>query len=384
MNHSFKTGTGPVGMIGSGLLLPNEPRIYQPQIQAGLTRHYLLPFLEELHACLLAVRVQLDPQLARLQPRKLGKPYPLGQCLEIAQAVEQGLRVASEATLSHAAAIGLRALRAFQQAGGAFRQVWGDLRGQYFQNAFQLGTLYVDVANDTVTPTKPKVEIMPFDEAGFVPIRDFDHFCQIAVSYWGGKVFPNHVLPQLAPHCPLIYLADDGGIRFYDVSKYMLALTCSQGFAPSVDVLKKKPMPAEVFEQVCKALPDDAGPLPKSAKVGRELALRQCRDQRAKRWHHLPAVQARVVLETMRLNMHLARYHLETIKSNSSKEQAMSIIRIDNKEYELDSLPAEARTQLQSIQYVNQELARLRAHTAAMETARNAYMNALKALLPAA
>lgn len=47
----------------------------------------------------------------------------------------------------------------------------------------------------------------------------------------------------------------------------------------------------------------------------------------------------------------------------------------------LDSLSEDAKAQLQSLQFVDQELARLQAQVAAMQTARNAYMNALKAAL---
>jgi len=171
--------------VGSWLtpLLPNEPRILNPDTQAALTARYLLPVSPELEACLRAVRRQLDPELERLQPVKLGKPYPLGQCLEIALAVEKRLRTVAETELPAAAVPGLRAFKAFLRAGGAFRQVWGDLRGQYFQNAFQLGSLYVDVSNDTVVPTKPKVEVLPFEAANFVPIRSFTQFRQIATSY---------------------------------------------------------------------------------------------------------------------------------------------------------------------------------------------------------
>lgn len=60
----------------------------------------------------------------------------------------------------------------------------------------------------------------------------------------------------------------------------------------------------------------------------------------------------------------------------------MPTIRIDNKDYDLDSLPKEAKAQLASIQFVDQELARLQAHAAALQTARVAYVNALKANLP--
>lgn len=61
----------------------------------------------------------------------------------------------------------------------------------------------------------------------------------------------------------------------------------------------------------------------------------------------------------------------------------MPTIKIDGKDYDLDQLSAHAKAQLQSLQFVDQELARLQAKTAAMQTARNAYAKALQAALPA-
>ena len=60
----------------------------------------------------------------------------------------------------------------------------------------------------------------------------------------------------------------------------------------------------------------------------------------------------------------------------------MPKITIDNHEYDLDSLSDEARAQLQSLQFVNAELARLQAQTAVLQTARNAYSQALQRALP--
>lgn len=71
-----------------------------------------------------------------------------------------------------------------------------------------------------------------------------------------------------------------------------------------------------------------------------------------------------------------------TIPVNQPFEYPMPTLKIDNQEYDLDSLSQDARAQLQSIQFVDQELARLQAQTAVLQTARNAYVNALKAALP--
>ena len=364
-------------------LLPNEPRIPDPARQAVLTASHLSPHLSALEACLLTVRRQLDPELKRQQPVKLGKPYPLGQCLEIALAVQKRLRVVKEASLSGDAAVGLRALRVFQRAGGDFRQVWGDLRGMYFQNAFQVGTLYVDVANDTVTPTKPKVEILPFNEAQFIPIRDYRHFGQITRIYWQHEVYPNHVLPELAPHCPLIFVSPDGQFRVQNATQYMLAMTRSKAFAPSEEVLSEAPMPEGLFERIRRGLQESGYKLPQTPEHGRTLAMQNCRQQRAKRWHLEAGRVGRVIQEVMQVNQLLARRHQATLTRNRpSQEKPMPIIKIDNVEYDFDTLSDDAKARLASIQFVDQELVRLQAQVAAMQNARNAYVKALKAALP--
>ena len=60
----------------------------------------------------------------------------------------------------------------------------------------------------------------------------------------------------------------------------------------------------------------------------------------------------------------------------------MTSIKIDNIDYDLDTLSEEAKAQLQSLQFCDAELARLQAQAAVLQTARAAYSNALKATLP--
>ncbi len=66
------------------------------------------------------------------------------------------------------------------------------------------------------------------------------------------------------------------------------------------------------------------------------------------------------------------------------KDFFMPIIKIDNVEYDTDKLSDEAKAQLVSLQFCDQELARLQAQTAAIQTARMAYAKALQAALPVA
>tara|TARA_E500000331_G_C16956425_1_gene582898 strand:- start:245 stop:493 length:249 start_codon:yes stop_codon:yes gene_type:complete len=59
----------------------------------------------------------------------------------------------------------------------------------------------------------------------------------------------------------------------------------------------------------------------------------------------------------------------------------MANITIDDKEYDTETLSEEARAQLASLQYVDRQLLELQMRSAAYQTARNGYANALKEVL---
>ena len=62
----------------------------------------------------------------------------------------------------------------------------------------------------------------------------------------------------------------------------------------------------------------------------------------------------------------------------------MPSIKIDDIDYDTDKLSDEAKAQLVSLQFCDQELQRLQAQAAAYQTARMAYAKALQAALPTA
>jgi|688.fasta_scaffold2589525_1 hypothetical protein len=59
----------------------------------------------------------------------------------------------------------------------------------------------------------------------------------------------------------------------------------------------------------------------------------------------------------------------------------MATISIDNVDYDTDKLSAEAKAQLASLNFADQEIARLNSQLAIVQTARIAYSKALKAAL---
>ena len=62
----------------------------------------------------------------------------------------------------------------------------------------------------------------------------------------------------------------------------------------------------------------------------------------------------------------------------------MTTINIDNVDYDTDKLSDEAKAQLVSLQFCDQELQRLQAQAATYQTARMAYAKALQTELPTA
>ena len=256
--------------------LPNEPRLSNVEQQTQLTTDYLESFAKEVEQLFIRLRRELDSSLRQSKPEKLGKPYPLGQCLEISQAMWHALKQVDQSALTQKEAQGYQAFVRFIQAGGELKQVWGDLRGQYFQNAFLLGSWYLDVANDTVDVNKCPVEIMPFEQSELVPIKDFFHFSEVARQYWQAIVLPNVLVPSLAQYFPIIVLQPNTGPQLHGLFDYMIALTQRQQFMPSEAALQHMTFPDEWFS-VLRPHSDFGQNLPKALSECRAESIKTCR-----------------------------------------------------------------------------------------------------------
>lgn len=243
--------------------------------QAKLTIHHLFEWKDAITAFLLAVRLDVDRELAPTLPPAAGRAYPYGRCAEITTAVMTKLRSAVDGAAAEPDP-GAVAIRDFIRDGGLVRHVWGALRGAYFQNAFQFGALYVDVANDTVVVTKPKIEILPLTKSGMENIRDLEHFAAIARVYWGGDVWANTVAPSLAPILPMV-TASPGRIApgLHPASDQMIAMMCRDRFRQAEAWILNAPAPpAEVARALLATSPPDLHPVTDDP---REEAAAACR-----------------------------------------------------------------------------------------------------------
>ncbi|WP_143871388.1 hypothetical protein [Catenovulum sediminis] len=145
------------------------------------TNYFTPTQIEKIVDYLAFARVKADLELVPKYPFFSGKPFPLGRCCEIRDAVYQLIVNDIKSNHSHE---GLLLLINYMKQGHSLDKIWGGLRNLYFQNALQIGDYYLDVSNDTVNPNKPRVEVLPFSESGFAEITDFDTFVDIGQRYW--------------------------------------------------------------------------------------------------------------------------------------------------------------------------------------------------------
>ncbi len=257
-------------------ILPVDP------LQAALTAELVNAADDVLAAWFYALRAETDTDLSHRLPPAARKAYPYGRCEEITRDVF--LRMSRRLRQPELSGVD-RLLHGFVARGGVVRRVWGALRGQYFQNAIQIGALYVDVSNDTVVVTKPKIEILPMAESGLENVRDINHFRSIAALYWNAEIYANLCAPSLAPILPMVSASPgklDPGLQ--SACDYMIALMMRDAFLDAGKWLRDgPPPPPNVADAVLATLPADLRPT--ETTDPRKQALAACRAARKARGH---------------------------------------------------------------------------------------------------
>ncbi len=173
------------------------------------------------------LRCLVDLELIPRHSMFKGKPYPLGRCKEIRDAV---FNLLQQELSTAPTRLGIALLQERLLKGATLAKVWGSLRDEYFQNAMVLDGWYIDVSNDTVNANKPRVEVIPLAESGFSSISSFEQFIKIAKRYWNVDVYRNTVCPKLAPFMPLVYVNQEGESWMGEGNDDMLALAMKTKF----------------------------------------------------------------------------------------------------------------------------------------------------------
>ena len=168
-------------------------------------------------------------------PAYLNK-YPIGWCHEITSIVVAYLLEIGEAIRDKF----FPGLSRFLNSGGVFKRIWGEVRQEFFQNAIQIGGVYLDVSNDTVDIRKPKTERMWLNNSEFSSFESFHCYAGILQRYHKKEIFINNCLPELAPLCPFWTRVENGPLCL-DYSFYMAGLAEDTDYRASEDIFETRP-----------------------------------------------------------------------------------------------------------------------------------------------
>lgn len=226
--------------------------------QRDLTEEFLVPDLEAITKELAQFRKEFDkrikdvlkkmmadlhPQYSKDPALRNPKNYPIGFCDTIANGVwAEVLR-----NIRFPTTPGMRALSHFSGRGGHLKKIAGIQHGKHFQNALQAGSLFVDVANDTIDKSKPPIEICELSESGFSNMGDLSLAANVIEEYWGYKILPQRFFPFLSPFYPIVQVSRDGRVEILPITYGMAAKNALSDFKMAEDFIFRSRFSGEVL-----------------------------------------------------------------------------------------------------------------------------------------
>jgi len=178
--------------------------------QNEITQTLVMPHLEDIKSKLLLYRAEVDSEFNKqAKPKRefeygIVNPnyYPIGFCRAIRDKVLE--KIKNDALFL-----------AFTKKGVILKEIFIILRNTYFQNAIQLGNLYIDIANDTVDTSKPKLEICNLNKTDYVNLNEYDEYFRVAEKYLHITLYPNTLFPLFALMSPCLSISEKGEIQFF-------------------------------------------------------------------------------------------------------------------------------------------------------------------------
>lgn len=143
--------------------------------------------------------------------------YPLGFCGAIRDQVLDRL-------------IADPAFRRLIGPGVVLKKIFVLLKGIYFQNALQLGNLYVDVANDTVFIDKPKIEWLRIEDTPYENADSWSTVAAVGSHYYEVELYPNLLFPLAFPSSPFFAIRTSGRIDLFQAQDILFLKDLGDGF----------------------------------------------------------------------------------------------------------------------------------------------------------
>ena len=158
--------------------------------QINITNKIVIPRIDEIKSKILFYRAEIDREFEEQKKTKTSfeygiidiNHYPIGFCRQIRDKVFEKLQKDTLFT-------------EFVNNGIILKEIYIILRDKYFQNAIQLGNLYIDIANDTVAINESKLEICELNNFDFKNLDDYDEYFKVAEKYLHIALYPNNFFP---------------------------------------------------------------------------------------------------------------------------------------------------------------------------------------------
>lgn len=178
--------------------------------QRALSARWVTPRLDEILTTLRRLREEIDavfaPKIAAdrtnaaqgtVYGEQYWRYYPIGFCRQIRDAVLERMRREP-------------LIRELVEQGVVLKPIFIFLKSSYFQNAIQLGHFYLDAANDTVFPEKPKIDWAPLQKLDFENLDSWSRFIEVARRYLKVEIYPNRFFPLGFLAAPLLAIRPNG------------------------------------------------------------------------------------------------------------------------------------------------------------------------------
>jgi len=167
------------------------------ETQEIVTRDILLPRLGEIRSALLNLRREVDARF-RARAAKADHPfeedvidparYPVGFCRPICRDMLAAME--KDALFQE-----------FRRQGARWKLVYVIIEG-HFENAIQLGNLYISPAHDSVEGFEPAADVWPLEEIEHENLECWERVAEITEQYLDVTLYPNLHFPLLAPLMP--------------------------------------------------------------------------------------------------------------------------------------------------------------------------------------
>lgn len=163
--------------------------------------------------------------------------YPIGFCREI----RDGVWARAIADPEFQALIGRDVV---------VKKIFVLLKGQFFQNAAQLGNLYVDVANDTVWRDKPKLEWLRIEDVAYENLESWPRFYEVSRRYLGLELYPNLLFPLAFPLAPFFAIRPGGRLDLLYAQDSIFLKDLTQDMRRTCELLADRALMARRLPEV--------------------------------------------------------------------------------------------------------------------------------------